>query len=434
MNKILLIAQREFLVRIRKKSFIIMTILGPFLFGFAMIVPVWMSTKGSEKTTIQVLDKSGLDISNKLIQNTEFDFVITDGDLLYIKEVFAQSPNEGLLYIPKIDLDNPDGITYYSKSNIDIETQQKINRIVKTELQNKKLELSGIGKEFLENIWTKMNIQTISIDAGEEQKSFAEANAIAGLTSAVLIYFFIFLYGTLVLRGVIDEKSNRIVEVIITSVRPFQLMMGKILGIATMALIQFLIWMTLTFAISGFINSRFQMNRFSSDNIDQTLAKLKPGDINNALEMNKTLVAIESINFPLMLTAFLFYFFIGYLLYAALFAAIGAAVDGESDSQQFMLPVTIPLIISFVFAQTIINDPDSSLAIWLSIIPLTSPVTMMVRIPFGVPWWQLLISMSLLFAAFIVCTWISAKIYRVGILMYGKKPSYYEIWKWIKYS
>jgi len=264
-----------------------------------------------------------------------------------------------------------------------------------------------------------------------------------GLVGSMMIYFFIFLFGAQVMRGVIEEKTSRIIEVIVSSVKPFQLMMGKILGIALVGLTQFLLWVIFTAAIITVVQSAFP-DKFKQNSTEQSFApgsKMMPStqtvqkDQATTAEnpSNEIFDAINSINYIEMIGAFIFFFIGGYLLYAALFAAIGSAVDSEADTQQFMLPITIPLIFSIVMAQYVINNPDGPLSFWLSIIPLTSPVIMMIRIPFGVPVGELALSAGLLIAGFLGTTWLAARIYRTGILMYGKKVSYREIVKWLFY-
>jgi ABC-2 type transport system permease protein len=255
---------------------------------------------------------------------------------------------------------------------------------------------------------------------------------------------FIFLFGAQVMRGIIEEKTSRIVEVILSSVKPIELMMGKIIGVALVGLTQFLLWVVLTTGIITIATSSFSSKHDSKTTAEkimnsksqQIMASQVPQDISNDEKNNsgyEIFDAISSIDFPVMIGMFLFYFLFGYLLYAALFAAVGSAVDSEADTQQFMLPITIPLIFSFIMAQFIIQEPSGSLAFWLSIFPLTSPVIMMIRIPYGVPYLQLLLSMTLLILGFLATTWMAAKIYRTGILMYGKKTSYRELWKWLRY-
>jgi ABC-2 type transport system permease protein len=298
-----------------------------------------------------------------------------------------------------------------------------------------------IAKEEIMALKPRVSVMTINLDeSGKEEKTHAILSTLLGFGGAILIYFFIFFFGVQVMRGVIEEKTSRIIEVIVSSVKPFQLMLGKIVGIALVGLTQFLLWIILTFSIisvaQGFlpkemqrqISQAEQMEEFIPDAPDQQKKDQNAKNILAELSYNLSLI-----NFPLILFSFLFYFMGGYLLYGALFAAIGSAVDSEADTQQFMWPVTIPLVLAFVLAQSVISNPDGAMAFWLSVIPFTSPIIMMVRIPFGVSVNELLISMTVLIASFIFITWLAGKIYRTGILMYGKKPSYKEMWKWIRY-
>ncbi|HQF29489.1 MAG TPA: ABC transporter permease, partial [Bacteroidia bacterium] len=312
-----------------------------------------------------------------------------------------------------------------------------IEDALQKQIENEKLKSKGIDQSTLESIKTSINLKTQTIGG---QKSNTELTTVVGFIGGILIYMFIFLYGAQVMRGVIEEKTNRIVEVIISSVKPFELMMGKIIGVALVGLTQFLLWIVLTMTISAGVSSVFA-NKMSGAEIvkaqvhtsnvaidGQGEEKLSKDDMMSIFEN------MDSINFPLIVGCFIFYFLGGYLLYSALFAAIGAAVDNETETQQFMLPVTVPLIFSFVVAQSIITNPDSQMGFWFSIIPLTSPVVMMVRIAFGVPTWEIALSMSLLVVGFIFTTWIAAKIYRTGILLYGKKVTYKELSKWLFYK
>jgi ABC-2 type transport system permease protein len=267
---------------------------------------------------------------------------------------------------------------------------------------------------------------------------------VLGLFSGILIYFFIFMFGSQVMRGVIEEKTSRIIEVIISSVKPFELMMGKIVGVAMVGLTQFLLWVILTTTLVTIITSSFATKLSNKTPTEQIISSQLPpvnqeksASINSVKGkdegVNEVLDAINSIDFPVMIGSFLFYFLFGYLLYAALFAAIGSAVDSEADTQQFMLPITIPLIFAIIMAQYVMQEPQGPMAFWLSIFPLTSPVIMMIRIPFGVPYLDLALSVGLLLLTFLGTTWLAAKIYRTGILMYGKKVSYKELWKWLRY-
>jgi ABC-2 type transport system permease protein len=313
-----------------------------------------------------------------------------------------------------------------------------------SELQTDKKEPVAVD-DLLRSIKTSVDINTMKIgEDGQESKSYTELNMILGMFAGILIYFFIFMFGAQVMRGVIEEKTSRIVEVIISSVKPFQLMMGKIVGVGLVGLTQFLLWVVLTFLIVTIVTSTISPGD-SKKSVTEQMMMQKQG-MNPAVSeavssqkdsgegMNAVMEAINSVDFPLMIGTFIFFFIVGYLLYAALFAAIGGAVDSEADTQQFMFPITIPLILSIVMAQYIIRDPDGPVAFWFSIFPLTSPVIMMIRIPFGVPYFQVVLSMVLLLLGFLGTTWLAAKIYRTGILMYGKKISYKELWKWIRYK
>ncbi|CAN5915332.1 ABC transporter permease [soil metagenome] len=432
MHKIWLIIQREYLVRVRKKSFIVMTILGPVLLAGLIVVPVWLATLSDDTEVIQVLDESGL-FTDSFEDQGNIQFVNVRSQQEEAKADFLQSRHTGLLYIPPLDLDNPTGIRLFSRSNVSLRLQTTIESILRKEIENIKFRQSGIDKELLDRIRTRVSISTINLSDGAEQDSHAAVTTGVGFIGAILIYFFIFLYGVQIMRGVIEEKTSRIVEVMISSVKPFQLMMGKIIGIAGVGLTQFLLWIILSTVVTAGLSSQFQMDRFSDAQIGQTLETV--GDVQQAKEVNTLLNAIGNLNVPLIVGSFLFYFLGGYLLYGSLFGAVGAAVDSETDSQQFMLPITIPLVLSFIVAQTVIlKNPDGPVAFWMSMVPFTSPVIMMLRIPFGVPTYELLLSMLFLVLGFIGTTWIAARIYRVGILMYGKKITYRELSKWLFYK
>ncbi|MDP2424107.1 MAG: ABC transporter permease [Bacteroidales bacterium] len=443
MNKISLIIQREYLTRVRKKSFIVMTILGPILMAALFIVPVYLSQMGGEAKSIQVVDETGLFV-NRFENTKQLVFKPQNVDIEVAKEHFARSGDEALLYIPMSELNVPtSAILYFDKQPTLVMTSH-ISSTIRKEVESLKLLASGIDAEVLRSIKTSVNLMTIKLhEGGKEEKKFSEVATILGFVSAIMIYMFVFLFGSQVLRGVIEEKVSRIVEVIISSVKPFQLMMGKIVGVGLVGLTQFLLWIIFTFIIITGFQAAFP-EKFRTSSTETMLVTdsriASPVQITAGSEekadtmMNKVAEGLRSINFGTIILSFLFYFIGGYLLYAALFAAIGAAVDNETDSQQFMLPITIPLILAIVMAQYVINEPNGSIAFWFSIIPLTSPVIMMIRIPFGVPFFDLALSMILLVLGFIGATWMAAKIYRTGILMYGKKVNYAELWKWIRYK
>jgi ABC-2 type transport system permease protein len=435
MNKIALIITREYLTRVRKKSFLVMTIIGPLLFAAMLVIPAWIATTTDNHKTVEVLDESGL-FKGKLKENKNLSFVYVHTSLQEAQINYRASDNHALLYIPDLNLDKPQGIKMFSKNSIGLETQLGIERMIRNEVEQLKFKASGIDQEVLAGIKTNITIDTKKFsELGEEDSSAGAATAV-GFVSALLIYFFIFLYGVQILRGVIEEKTNRIIEVVISSVRPFQLMMGKILGIALVGLTQFLLWIVLTIGIQTAANATFLKDSTPTTMVSMDdLADSDRAEIDESTgKLMQFVASIKTINLPKIAAIFLFFFLGGYLLYGSLFAAVGAAVDNETDTQQFMFPITIPLVIGFLVAQIVVRDPTSPLAFWMSIIPFTSPIVMMVRLPFGVPTHELLLSMGLLVVGFLCTTWFAARIYRVGILLYGKKVNYREVSKWLFYK
>ena len=458
MHKILLIIKREYLTRVRKKSFVVMTILGPLLMAAIVIVPIYMATRGNELKTVAVIDQTGIFFEKfKDTDNIKFHYITSD--IGSAKSNFSKSGDYALLFIPKTEVSIPTNAILYAESNVAINIKSYIHNVMTKQVEDMKLEAklrdlqtdkkNPINVEdILRSVKTNVDVNTIKIsDGGKEEKSFTEISMVLGMFSGILIYFFIFMFGSQVMRGVIEEKTNRIIEVIISSVKPFELMMGKIVGVGMVGLTQFLLCVILTFGIVTVVTSTFAGKgadkQFAGKAMMQNVAKYNPDNLPlpdsasakkvQPEEVNVVLEALGSVNFPVMIGAFLFFFIFGYLMYASLFAAIGGAVDSESDTQQFMLPITVPLILSMVMTQFFIQDPSGQVAFWFSVFPLTSPVAMMIRIPFGVPYWQVALSMFLLILTFLGTTWMAAKIYRTGILMYGKKVNYRELWKWLRY-
>ena len=470
MNKIFLIIQREYLTKVRKRSFIVMTILGPILMASLFILPVYLATRQDDKQLVSVLDETGL-FFNKLENNGNYTFIPVSGSLQEAKASLMKDGDYMLLHIPATQLNIPDNASIYSDKQPSLNLKGYISGVMSKELEKQKLAaeirneilrktpgyqkgsdttaVDLMSETILKNIQTDVKITTYKTgEGGTEQKSFTELTMIIGYVGSIMIYMFIFMFGAQVMRGVIEEKTSRIVEVLVSSVKPFQLMMGKIVGIALVGLTQFMLWIAFTFIIITAVQTAFPQ-QFKKNKVEQAkiseksvalpneTAPAAPNSINADTgndDLNEIFEAFSSINLTVMIGTFLFYFLFGYLLYGALFAAIGSAVDNETDTQQFMLPVTVPLILSLVVAQTVIQNPESPLAFWLSMIPLTSPVIMMVRIPFGVPTWQIALSAGILILGFLGATWLAAKIYRTGILMYGKKSNYKELWKWIRYK
>jgi ABC-2 type transport system permease protein len=444
MHKIFIIIKREYLTRVKKKSFLIMTFLGPLLMASVYILPVYFATLSDEEKTIQVLDETGLFVRE--FKNTdEYTFIPIDFDVDIAKENFANSGDYGLLYIPATELNVPSQGILYTLSSPGMDIVNHIKGVMKREVEILKLEASGVDPEILKAIKSNINLTTLEItEKGEEKESSPIFNMGLSVIAALLIYMFIFIFGSQVMRGVLEEKTNRIVEVIVSSVKPFQLMMGKIVGVAMVGLTQFMLWVVLTLLLVTVFGSVIGMDQFTENPqqivgtqgkmlSQEQLAEFKQSQESNSGISNTIFQGFANTEWGVMIGAFLFYFLFGYFLYGALLAAIGSAVDNETDTQQFMLPVTIPLILSMVMIGFIISNPNSPVAFWFSIIPLTSPVVMLARLPFGVPVWEVWLSMGLLLLGFLGATWLAGKIYRTGILMYGKKPSYKELWKWIKY-
>ena len=312
----------------------------------------------------------------------------------------------------------------YSNQQVTLNVTSEIKRQIEHILKLNNLRSLGIDNETLKSAEQKINLETKIINKeGESTNSHSEVSTGIGFLGGILIYMFIFMYGTMVMRGVIEEKTSRIVEVMISSLRPFQLMMGKIIGVALVGLTQFLLWIIFTVALSALAELVLLNDTFLATSSAE----------NQSIIITQIKSFTSGINLIQIFLSFLFYFIAGYLMYSSLFAAVGSAVDAEADTQQFILPVTLPLILSFILIQPIMDNPEGSLAFWLSIIPFTSPVIMMVRLPFGVENWEIILSMTILVSTFIITTWLAGKIYRIGILMYGKKANIRELLKWIRY-
>ncbi len=424
-----------------------MTLLGPILFAAIVIGPAWFATmEDREERIIAVIDSSKLFIDK--IPETEylkFEY-LENTSVEHLREDFDEAPYYAVLYIAHIVASTPSAVQLMSDRQPSLNIRMHIANALEKELERQKLaawEIENID-DILSSIKTSVNIRTIIWqDDGGEKESHSELAMIVGYLGGFLIYFFIFLFGAQVMRGVIEEKSSRVIEIIVSSVKPFQLMLGKIVGIGLVGLTQFLLWVILsaTLIIMGQQIFFSDLGTPSSETIvaedifsSSTLQPSEPIENDSHDKFMEVFASISAINFGVMLGTFLFYFLGGYLLYASLFAAIGSAVDSETDTQQFMLPITIPLILSIIVMMNAIMNPEGAVAFWFSMIPLTSPVIMMARIPFGIPVWEVMLSAGLLIAAFIFTTWLAGRIYRTGILMYGKKVNYREIWKWLRYN
>lgn len=442
MDKIKLIIQREYITRVRKKSFIIMTLLAPLLMAALFVLPVWIMSLGDNNIKkIAIVDDSQ-QFQEKIADKTGLTFTyLRDGNIDKLKDNLEEEGYFAVLYIPDIQ-DITNGVTIYSEKQPSFDIKRHIARAIEKELERAELKKLGIKPEDLEQIKQNIDIQTVQLTEIGEKETSTELTTAIGFIMAFSIYMIVFIYGAQVMRGVIEEKTSRVVEVIISSVKPFQLMMGKIVGVALVVLTQMSVWIVLTTVIVSVVQPLLMDTPQATsptvemvDNPDlqdiQEIQKLQNIKEN---PVTKIFTAFTSLPLTSIVISFIIYFLGGFLLYSSLFAAVGSAVDNETDTQQFMLPISLPLILGIMVAQTIIQFPDGNIAFWFSIIPFTSPICMMVRIPFGVPLWQLILSVSLLIITFVGTTWLAAKIYRVGILMYGKKVNYKELWKWIRYS
>jgi len=440
--KIGIIIQREYLTRVKKKSFILITFLTPILFAALMLLPTMLmmnSEKFEEKKVIAVCDESSM-FAGKFEDTDANSFLYLDNDFNEVKGLVKEGIYDGVLYIPATQFTMPSCAELYSIKPMPITLTSHIRSSMKQVIEHHKLLASGIDPDIVRSATaTMVNLQTIRMDEvdGEsvEKKSFGELEMTLGLVLAFILYFAIFLFGSQVMRGVIEEKTNRIIEVLICSVKPFELMMGKIIGIALVGLTQFLLWVVLSFGIYTAVSVATGVPNMITNGtvMSEQIAEVQQLTENSEI-LTEVMDVVNSINFGAILWTFLLYFIGGYLLFAAMFAATGSACDNETDTQQFTLPISAPLILSIIFAPTIANAPDSSLSIWLSMIPFTSPIAMMIRIPYGVPYWQIGVSIAILTLTFIFMTWFAAKIYRTGILMYGKKVSWKEVIKWLVVS
>lgn len=435
-NKIGIIIGREFNERVRKKSFIITTLLTPLLMIALMFAPMLITYySSSDEKVIMVVDESGI-VASSLQSTPEVRFMETPLPIEFAmnehKDCFA------LLHVGKNVLENSADVRFYTNGSTSIGLEQNITTQIEMVLQNEKLKRYDIEnlQEILGSVKTRVDMQSYKNTAGSEnEKVEASSSVVATVLAYVLsfvLYMFLLIYGSMVMQSVIEEKNNRVLEVMASSVRPFEMMMGKILGVASVAVVQIVIWALFISGVAYFV-----------------LPHILPAEILAAMDMMKQGVAVPGgtdmgmLQAVLMLTnigyvskvlgALLLFVVGGFLLYAAMFAAVGSAVDSPQDAQQLQTPITLPIILSLLVMLSVINDPTSPLAFWFSMIPLTSPIVMMARIPYEIPTWEIVVSAVVLYATFFAVVWGAAKIYRVGILMHGKKPDFKELWRWIRY-
>lgn len=433
MNKILLIIKREYFSRVKKKSFLIMTFLVPMLIIGMYALIFALSMKGGDNIpSVEVIDDSG--IFNKGLENKRSaTFSKSELTLAEAKQKVIKDEDAFVLYIPA-DIASGGTIEMFSQKKAGLSVISTIESQLNDQMRTKLLADAGIDALTLDKIKPKLAVVSKELTLEGEKDSSSGAAMAVGFAAAILIYMSLFIYGIQVMRGIIEEKTSRIVEVVISSVKPFQLMMGKIIGIGLVGLTQFLLWITLSLGLMTIAS--------------QVIFKGKMDQVKSEMPMNKQAAAVNSdgpgmdiikavqtVDWAYILPIFIIFFLGGYMLYSALFAAVGSAVDSDTETQQFMLPITLPLLFTYIMSFSfIVNNPDSSLSFWLSIIPFTSPIAMMVRLPFGVPGWELALSIILLIGGFIFTTWVASRIYRVGILMYGKKVSFAELGKWFMYK
>ena len=440
MSKLKLIIQREFIAKVRNKSFIMMTFLSPLIMIGMIALVVFLMKKNDDKVKeIVYVDNSGL-FSKEDFKDTKTikyqDF--TQLGFEETKKKVEEGNHYGVLFIPKQDSLEvlAKEVQFYSKDTPGLNTIDNVERNVNTRLRNLKMTQLGINLEKIKASKISSDIKMFNFSGEQSSKLINGIKIGVGTIAGYMLMMFVIIYGTSVMRSVIEEKTSRIIEVIVSSVKPFQLMMGKIIGNASAGLLQFFIWGILLFILSAVASSFFGLDMSQMQTANMSPEQLEA--MKQATGGNKLQVMIQEVlKLPLftMFFLFIFYFLGGYMLYSSLFAAVGAAVDNETDTQQFMMPIMIPLMLAvYVGGFTVINDPHGPIAVVFSHIPLTSPIVMLMRVPFGVPWWEIAISMALLLITFLAVVWLAAKIYRVGILMYGKKPTYKDLWKWIRYS
>ncbi|WP_422090377.1 ABC transporter permease [Tenacibaculum ovolyticum] len=440
MSRLRLIIEREFIAKVRNKSFLMMTFLSPLLMvGMGALVFFLMKKNDEKVKKIVYVDESGLfskDIfkDSKTIKYEDF----TKLGLVDTKKKVEEGDYYGVLYIPQLDSLEilAKSIEFYSKDSPGMSVLGNIERKIETRFRNLKLNNFGIDLAKIKASKISSDIKMFNFSGEESSKAKNVASIIAGGAAGYLLFMFVMIYGTSVMRSVIEEKTSRIIEIIVSSVKPFQLMLGKIIGNASAGLLQFLIWGIILFIISIVASSllgidmvEMQTSKVPAEQMDAMKQVASGGKLEQILK--------EVLNLPLfkIFCLFIFYFLGGYMLYSSLFAAVGAAVDNETDTQQFMMPIMLPLMLGiYVGFFTVINDPHGPISVIFSYIPFTSPIVMLMRIPFGVAWWEIVLSMLLLVVTFAFMVWFAAKIYRVGILMYGKKPTYKDLWKWIRYN
>lgn len=444
MNQILLVAKREFMTQVKNRTFIIMTFLSPLIVLVIIGIIAWMvSANNSDKKNIAVVDESSEFITVFQSDNQVVYNFYPAKDIQGIKDTLTDSKYlNALLIIPKFDkqdfkgLDN--SIELVTNGNMGVSFKESLESKINKRIEDLKMENAGVSEEQLKQLKSNITIKTFNLkseNGGEKEDSSDYLKFGLAMFLAYVTFTFIMIYGVKIMRSVVEEKNNRVVEIIISSVKPFNLMMGKILGTTFVAILQFVIWISMGLVVviggSVFLASKIKTPTALDSAQAQEILAQNPAWMADTQGVFDSLL---SLNYPLILGLFLLYFLLGYLFYSSIFAAIGSAVDNEADTQQFTFYPIFPMIIAMYGSMTALDNPDGPVSFWLSMIPLTSPISMVVRLPFGVEWWEILLSLFLLIGTMLLMVFLASKIYRVGILMYGKKASFKEMLKWIRYS
>ncbi|PST81772.1 ABC transporter permease [Pedobacter yulinensis] len=440
MSKISLIIRREYFSRVRKKSFIIMTFLTPVIIAFFYGLIFYFSYKEIKDSHDRiVVVNENTTLTEPLASDKNIQYTYSQEPLATLKKKIDKAGFDYILYLPDFDISAPRGIQLFGSKQAGLSLNNRVADDVEAQIRNYKLRQSGITQQQLDKLSSPVTIDTKKLgDAGKEEDSSAGASTIIAFVAGVLMFMFIMLYGVQVMRGVIEEKTNRIIEVMISSVKPFQLMMGKIIGIALVGLTQFMLWIVLTMAIStvavGLFVGKDEAKKMAQTGVNTPGNALPGQDAAQKSPVEGIQKSLAHLEVGKILGVFVFFFLGGYLFYSSLYAAIGSAVDSETETQQFMMPVMMPLLFGYALSLSVVtNDPYGQVAFWLSMVPFTSPIAMVVRMPYGVPAWELALSMGILVLGFIGTVWFAARIYRVGILMYGKKASFREMIRWFTY-
>ena len=456
LHTINVIISREYLTRVKKKSFLLITFLGPIFFAAICILPSVIMFMAEDKgNKIAVVDDT-----HQIVQTLENTSTIeyldyTGACVDSLKLQMEEKELTAVLHIPAVEsLNDHLSLSLYSGKPVSVDVKTNIKNAVDDSIEDYRIRNSGVDglQSIINEVKSNVDVSTFTLEEGEEKITSSEVYMFISLIMSMIIYMFIAMFSGMVMTSVIEEKASRVVEVLVSSVRATELMFGKIIGVACVALTQFFLWVALTavlvIGISSFVGfdklmapatmQTEQMNQMTGmmgvdqETLDASGMAMTMPEIPADNEMAAVMSTLASLDYGQLILAFVIYFILGYLLYASFFAAIGSAVENEADTQQLQIPVTIPLLIAFFIAFYAFNSPDSAVVFWGSMIPFTSPIVMLARIPFGVPGWEIILSIVLLLLTFIGCAWASAKIYNIGILMFGKKTTFKELWKWLK--